>query len=106
MRRVYRAAERAAALVLKVAKCHIVPLAAEFSPELADRYRTWLREHLPEWQDFAITPVLKYLGLWLGPQAKLDCWIEPLKKWRTRGHLLSISASPHRIMSFNYHSRA
>eukprot|EP00959_Pyramimonas_sp_CCMP1952_P040978 856935-Pyramimonas_sp.AAC.1 len=67
MGRVFRVAERVAALALKVAKCHIVRLAGAFSDELAAECRSWLSLNIPEWQNVMVAPSLAYLGMWLGP---------------------------------------
>ncbi|CAK0890722.1 unnamed protein product, partial [Prorocentrum cordatum] len=65
---IFAAAERVAALKLKIRKCEIVPLSGPFSLVLQSGYADRVRQLVPAWEGIQIKPVLKGLGMWLGPE--------------------------------------
>ena len=67
-------------LSLKMVKCKLVPLIAEFSEAVALQYRTWILAHIPAWHAMQIVPKAKYLGFVLGPAADFDDFVAPLAK--------------------------
>ncbi|CAK0860694.1 unnamed protein product, partial [Prorocentrum cordatum] len=103
--RIFRAAARVAALVLKPSKCKIVPLCGPFSEETHDQYAQWIADHLPTWSSFKIVPELLHLGLYLGPAVHLQSWHAPIQKWRERGLILAQQQGPHRVTAQLYSSR-
>eukprot|EP00959_Pyramimonas_sp_CCMP1952_P367385 7694914-Pyramimonas_sp.AAC.1 len=52
---VFYAAELLARLVLKTAKCKIIPLADSFSPAVVDRARAKIEALVPKWSGMTIT---------------------------------------------------
>eukprot|EP00959_Pyramimonas_sp_CCMP1952_P064699 1350574-Pyramimonas_sp.AAC.1 len=62
-----RDAELIARLVLKIQKCHVVPLSASFNPALALEALGRLSQAVPHWSSMTIVSELLCLGIWLGP---------------------------------------
>ncbi|CAK0891795.1 unnamed protein product [Prorocentrum cordatum] len=82
--RIFMVAARVASLILKISKCKLAPLAAEFPPALADQCRSWIQARIPEWCSVEIAGSLVYLGLRLGPDAMLNSWAPLIQKYRYR----------------------
>eukprot|EP00959_Pyramimonas_sp_CCMP1952_P262345 5485714-Pyramimonas_sp.AAC.1 len=78
---VFKEAEAIARLKLKPAKCVLVPLGSVLTDILATRIKNWLRLNIPDWSDFRVAPLAKYLGLWIGPSADYDSWASPQLKY-------------------------
>eukprot|EP00959_Pyramimonas_sp_CCMP1952_P114537 2394596-Pyramimonas_sp.AAC.1 len=98
-------AQLLAALILKVCKCHITPLAGAFTPELAARYAAAVASLVPAWADFVVVPNLKYLGMWVGPNAYLKSWMAPRNKYRHRSNMLSGANAPTAVTANLYSAR-
>eukprot|EP00959_Pyramimonas_sp_CCMP1952_P398585 8352011-Pyramimonas_sp.AAC.1 len=69
---VFYAAEVLAGLQLKIPKCCIVPLEAEFSPELRKSIEALLAVHVPSWKSMPVAAMAEYLGVWIGPAANME----------------------------------
>ncbi|CAK0887614.1 unnamed protein product, partial [Prorocentrum cordatum] len=66
--RIFSAAEQIAALVLKTCNCNGLMLAGPYSEALANKYKQRLSSVVPSWSEFKIVSLLKYLGMFLGPE--------------------------------------
>ncbi|CAK0788059.1 unnamed protein product [Prorocentrum cordatum] len=103
---VMREAELVANLVLKIQKCHIVPLSASFSPALASEALGRLSRTVPHWSAMKIVSELLYLGIWLGPSVdSMKPWIDPLAKARLRARAVGRGVTPASLSSIIYNTR-
>ena len=104
---VFKLAEWIGGLTLKPSKCVIVPIGETFSEELTSRIKKWISENIPDWTDFDIRPMAKYLGAVLGPAATPEInFALPLAKWRGRAKEISASSSSALVSASEYNSRA
>ena len=84
--------ESAAGLTLKPVKCNLVPL-IPFSDAVVHRIKRFLIEMLPQWKNFNIVPVAKYLGFFLGPAATAElCHEAPYNKYCERSKLIGTTS--------------
>ncbi|CAK0850757.1 unnamed protein product, partial [Prorocentrum cordatum] len=101
-----REAELVANLVLKIQKCHIVPLSASFSPALASEALGRLTRTVPHWSAMKIVSELLYLGIWLGPSVdSMRPWVDPLAKARLRARAVGRGVTPASLSSIIYNTR-
>eukprot|EP00959_Pyramimonas_sp_CCMP1952_P358980 7516929-Pyramimonas_sp.AAC.1 len=75
------AAEVLAGLQLKIPKCCIVPLEAEFSPGLKKSIEALLALHVPSWKSMPVAAMAEYLGVWIGPAANMEMWSRMFREW-------------------------
>ncbi|CAK0863422.1 unnamed protein product [Prorocentrum cordatum] len=54
MARTFKVASIVEALTLECSKCVVVPLAAEFTPELASAYAAWASTPVAQWRDLLV----------------------------------------------------
>ncbi|CAK0821636.1 unnamed protein product, partial [Prorocentrum cordatum] len=69
--RIFGLAAQLAALHLNLSKCQILPLAGPISDPIKQLYRMKLKALIPSWSAFEIVEVVKYLGMFIGPEAPL-----------------------------------
>ena len=93
-------------LRLKPKKCNIIPLYCTYNSTIAQLYTAWLKEHIPEWQSFAVTSHAKYLGLLLGPAAGEHQWDTATQKYKHRVHKIALLEAPIQIKSYLYNTNA
>ena len=98
-------AERFAGLRLKPDKCVLVPTGAPFSTELEASMRAWLIDHVPGWSGFKIASAGKYLGFYLGPNAKEFQWKDVTAKWKGRCNLIGRTHAAASISVAHYNTR-
>jgi hypothetical protein len=91
LKEIFDVIEATTNLSLKMVKCKLVPLIAEFSEAVALQYRTWILAHIPAWHAMQIVPKAKYLGFVLGPAADFDDFVAPLAKLKARVKMLAAS---------------
>ena len=103
---IFKAAQLVAGLTLKPKKCVIIPLEGSFSETLQDAIKNWLHEKVPAWAFFSIRLAGKYLGFMIGPGAKDQSWVEPLRKWKLRAKEISTSGMPTAAAITAYNSKA
>ena len=103
---VFDTAALVAGAVLKPVKCIIVPIAVVFSDEVAEQFKEWLANLIPEWSHFAIKSVGKYLGFILGPASEGKSFEAPLRKWFSRSRTIHTSGMPAPAAVMSYNSRA
>ena len=58
--------QKASGLTLKPAKCILIPLACACTDGNIEVIRAWLRDNIPDWANFNICDVGKYLGIYVG----------------------------------------
>ena len=71
---IFQTISKTAGLCLKPPKCVVIPTSEPCTDELVNYIKTWLASNIPEWSNFSIKPVGKYLGFQLGPQAGSCQW--------------------------------
>ena len=81
-------------LLLKPIKCVIVPIACVFSKQVEHAFKTWLETHIPEWKDFNISDIGKYLGFYLGPAARDAQWKAAASKVKCRTLTIAGAKAP------------
>ena len=91
---IFSCAQRVAGLTLKPNKCFLVPLHSSCSLHATSVARDALVKHVPLWRNFFISFCAKYLGVYLGPNAKDMQWHEQHDKWCERSSkIASLGAS-------------
>ena len=70
----YKEIEKLTLLEIKAKKCVLIPCRERVSEALTRRWKKWLHENTPLWQEFRIPDCGKYLGVVLGPGAKDAQW--------------------------------
>ncbi|CAK0907052.1 unnamed protein product, partial [Prorocentrum cordatum] len=68
--RIFGLAAQLAALHLNISKCQILPLAGPITDPIKQLYKLKLKALIPSWAAFEIVEVIKYLGMFLGPEAE------------------------------------
>ncbi len=91
-------------LKLKPAKCKLIVL-CEWSDEVGKALKQWLAVFLPEWSEFQLVSVGKYLGFFLGPDAGKAQWVAPLDKFWSRVKAVQASRASISITAYTYNSR-
>lgn len=76
------------------------------SGENVAHVRKWLARHNPEWCDFRIEAVGKYLGFMVGPKANSRQWVSPLKKFVDRATDIGTARAPLSASMYMYNVQA
>ncbi|CAK0845855.1 unnamed protein product [Prorocentrum cordatum] len=104
---VFYAAELLARLVLKTAKCKIIPLAGSFSPAVVDRVRAKIEALVPKWSGMTITDMAEYLGVLMGPSVdNLKRWQKLVAGWQRATNLIADTNAPTSTSLMLYNPRA
>ena len=99
---IFAKASEIAGLRLKPPKCNLVPTSIMFSEEIVRTIGSWLRKHIPEWQNFQVVPAAKYLGFYLGPAAGSLQFLSTLRKYKSRAYEIGNSGAPASIAAYLY----
>ena len=98
---------RASGLTLKPAKCILIPLACDVTPENVDRIHGWLGENIPEWASMNVKNMGKYLGIFIGPGVTDEAnWAEPCRKFEERSSQVASSGLPAALIPHQFMSKA
>ena len=81
---IFKLAQEVAGMVLKPSKCFLVVSCIELTPEIVAAIRSWLKDNIPQWQDFQIVDTGKYLGIWLGRNSPTKTYEAPVEKFKQR----------------------
>eukprot|EP00959_Pyramimonas_sp_CCMP1952_P078052 1631638-Pyramimonas_sp.AAC.1 len=105
--RVFRNARLFANLVLKPAKCFVIPLRGPAREPYTSELRQILIDADAEWADFQMVDVCTYLGFQIGPGATVDAqWSEALAKHASRTVELSRQGAPVQVAAKLHADRA
>ena len=103
---IFRLAQSTAGLHLKPCKCIIIITCISISDELISAVRAWLRDNVPEFQDFLISSSGKYLGWHLGRDSVELSFQDPIKKFVHRVHEIVAGNAPAPTAIVRYNQRA
>lgn len=102
--KVFSLAGKVANLKLAPPKCKLIPLIRMLDPELKEFLASWLKENVPNFQDFSIVAQGLYLGFMLGPGASASYGVA-VDKYQTRMVLLGRAASHAAVQVLNHNQR-
>ena len=91
---------------LKPGKCHLIVTAVALTEFVVQAIRTWLKENIPEWANFQIGEVGKYLGIWLGVNGDLKTYETPGEKFQTRAGEIFDGGAPALPSLLRFNERA
>jgi hypothetical protein len=103
---IFDSAADLAGLMLKAKKCVLVPVAAKFTEETADKIRQWLHDHIHEWRNFQVQACGTYLGFEMGPVAGASQWTKPFTKYAARAKAIALMHAPPTASAYNYNMKA
>jgi len=98
--------KRISGLTLKPKKCVLILTTCIASPGNVEVIRKWLRAHCPEWANFQISNVGKYLGFQMGPKAGELQWKAPLDKFKNRVREIHSESPPLGLVGSRLASKA
>ena len=103
---IFKLAQSVAGLHLKPCKCFIIITCISISDELISAVKAWLRDNVPEFQDFHISSSGKYLGWYLGRDSVQLSFQDPIKKLVHRVHEVVAGHAPAPTAILRYNQRA
>ena len=103
---IFKVAEQVACMKLKPGKCHLIVTAVGMSEFVIQAIRNWLKENIPEWANFQISDVGKYLGVWLGVRGDLKTYEAPGQKFQCRAEEIFGGGAPALPSLLRFNERA
>ena len=97
---------KATGLTLKPKKCVMILTACALTPENVAIIRRWLKDNIPEWEDFQIAARGKYLGIHIGPELGDINWVAPREKFLKRVHDIYLMRPPLAMIPGIFSSKA
>jgi len=79
---------------LKPSKCFIVVGVVKLTQEIVLAIRGWLARNIPEWKDFQIVSVAKYLGVFIGRGGAIATFAAPVNKFLDRVEEVAGTSAP------------
>ena len=102
---IFSVASKVSNMVLKPAKCVLIITCIDLTDEVRGLIKAWLRDHIPEWQDFKIASAGKYLVVFLGKSGGALTYRAPVEKFFERSNELADAGAPSVTTIIRYNER-
>ena len=103
---IFRIARSACGVHLKPEKCVLIFVGVKITEEFVVLVRAWLRDNVPEFQNFRIRSAGKYLGWHLGVKGTAISFKDPVDKFGKRVVEVSCGKAPPSLSLLRYNERA